>query len=363
VLAHLSRWLGVEGLDAADLAPQVVDRFLRARRLAGYRRWLTVGSLRPLLGYLRRVGAVPAVEPPVPGSPVERLVADYRGWLLVESRLARTTVRGYGDVARRFLSKDVAGVDVDLGRLAPQDVTTFVVGEASRYGTGSMKAITTALRSLLRFLFVTGVLSRDLRASVPAVAGWPMTTLPKGVDGSIVAALLRSCDRTTVVGLRDFAVLTLLTRLGLRAGEVAALRLDDVDWRAGELTVRGKGHRVDKMPLPDDVGAALVDYLQHGRPRSSCRELFLRTCGPDAPMSVRSAVMVPRCASVRAGVTVVAAHRLRHTVASDLLRQGASMPEIAQLLRHRSESTTAIYAKVDRAALDLVARPWPGAQR
>jgi integrase len=158
--------------------------------------------------------------------------------------------------------------------------------------------------------------------------------------------------------------LTLLVRLGLRAGEVAALRVDDVDWRAGALVIRGKGNRVDRLPLPVDVGEALVDYLRHGRPESASRALFLRACGPGGAMTGRSVVMVPRAASRRAGLpVVVGAHRLRHTAATEMLRRGASLQEVALVLRHRSEDTTAIYAKVDRAALDLVVRPWPGAER
>jgi site-specific recombinase XerD len=184
------------------------------------------------------------------------------------------------------------------------------------------------------------------------------------VDAATVAALLGSCDRCTAVGRRDFAVLTLMVRLGLRAGEVASLRLDDVDWKAAELVVRGKGGRLDRLPLPADVGEAVADYLCHGRRRSACRALFLRTCAPEGGMSAGSVVMVPRSASHRADLpVVVGAHRLRHTAATGMLRAGASLSEVAEVLRHRSESTTAIYAKVDRAALDLLVRPWPETQR
>jgi integrase/recombinase XerD len=363
VLAHLSRWLADEGLGAAELTPPVVEAFLRARRGAGYGRWLTARSLRPLLEYLRRVGAIPPAEPRIAEAPVERLVEAYRGYLVGERRLAATTVRSHGEVARRFLSTLAAGGELDFDRLGPAQVTGFVVGESPRYSTGSMKVLTTALRSLLRFLVVIDVVDKDLSAAVPAIASWRMTAFPRGVDACVVTALLGSCDRTTPVGVRDFAVLTLLVRLGLRAAEVAALRLEDVDWRAGELVVRGKGNRVDRLPLPHDVGAALVDYLRGGRPRSAGRVLFLRGCAPEGGMSARSVAMVPRSASLRAGVPIVGAHRLRHTAATGMLRRGASLPEVAQVLRHHSESTTATYAKVDRAALDLVVRPWPGARR
>lgn len=363
VLAHLSRWLVAERLEPCELTPPVVDRFVLMRRRAGCRRWLSPGSLRPLLDYLRAVGAAPAWRPPVADGPVEKLLGAYRRWLLVERRLAPATVRINEDVARRFLSRRVTGDVLDLDSLASADVTAFVLCEARLRSVGSMKAMLSPLRSLLRFLFVVGIVSRDLTAAVPGVASPRLAALPQGLDAATVAALLESCDRHITVGRRDFAILTVMVRLGLRAGEVAAMRLDDVDWRAGELVVRGKGNRLDRLPLPADVGEAVVDYLRYGRGRSSCRALFLRACAPDGGMSAGSVTMVPRSASRRAGVPVVGAHRLRHTAATQMLRLGGSLPEIAQVLRHRSESTTALYAKLDRAALDLAVRPWPGAGR
>jgi len=226
-----------------------------------------------------------------------------------------------------------------------------------------MKALLSPLRSLLRFLFVAGIAPRNLAAAVPGIANPQLAALPKGVDAATVAALLGSCDRGTAVGRRDFVIMTVMVRLGLRAGEVVALGLDDIDWRAGELVVRGKGNRLDRLSLPADVGAAVVDYLCHGRPLSPCRAVFLRAVGPYGAMTGRSVVMVPRSASRRVGLPIiVGAHRLRHTAASEMLRGGGSLAEIAQVLRHHSESTTAIYAKLDRAALGLLVRPWPGAR-
>ena len=181
------------------------------------------------------------------------------------------------------------------------------------------------------------------------------------------AGACRSCQLAAraarAVGRRDFAILVLLVRLGLRAGEVAALRLDDIDWRAGTVVVRGKGGRIDQLPLPFEAGEAVADYLRHGRQASRCRAVFLRNCAPEGAMTGHCVTMVPRSASRRAGLPVVGAHQLRHTVATQMLRQGASLPQVAEVLRHRSEDTTAIYAKVNRAALGLVVRPWPGAQR
>ena len=362
VLVHLSRWLAAERLQPSELTSSVVERFLGARRRAGYRRWRSARSLRPLLAYLGEVAGVPAWRPDVAESLVDRLLDSYGRYLRVERRLAPSTVRSHEDVARRFLSRHAVGDRLDLDGLTAAEVTAFVLAQARLRSVGSMKALLSPLRSLLRFLFVAGMTPRDLTAAVPGIANPRLGALPKALDAATVAALLGSCDRATAVGRRDFAILTMLARLGLRAGEVAALRLDDIDWRAGELLVRGKGNRLDRLPLPADVGEAVVDYLRHGRPPSSCRAVFLRAVGPDAAMTGHSVVMVPRSASRRAGLPViVGAHRLRHTAASDMLRRGGSLAEIAQVLRHHSESTTAIYAKLDRAALGLLVRPWPGA--
>jgi site-specific recombinase XerD len=187
-----------------------------------------------------------------------------------------------------------------------------------------------------------------------------MSSLPRALETEQVAALLAGCDRSTVMGRRDFAILTLLARLGLRGHEVAALRLDDVDWRAGELVVRGKARRLERLPLPRDVGQPLADYLRHGRPRCMCRSLFLRARAPQEPLSAAGVRSVVHHACDRAGLPRVGAHRLRHGVATQMLRAGAPLAEVAQVLRHADQATTVIYAKVDRVALATLARPWPG---
>jgi len=359
VLAHLSRWLEREGLTPAQFAGTRVDGFVQARQNAGYRRWLSRRSLRVMLGFLREVGTVPSERVEQIDCPVEGLLDEYRLYLQRERRLAESTIGLHGDVARRFLRALVVDGRLRLDQLGPEAVTGFVLAESRRYSVGSMKAITTGLRSLLRFLFAAGDLDRDLSPVVPSVAGWRLSGLPVGAEDDAVAALLACCDRTTPLGRRDFAVLLLMARLGLRAVEVARLRLEDVDWRGGELVVRGKGGRVDRMPLPADVGAALADYLRYGRRPSMFREFFLRTIGPDAAMARNSIVMVPRRVSQRAGVPVVGAHQLRHRAACRVLAGGGSLAEVAELLRHNDLATTAIYARVDLDALDAVVRPWP----
>lgn len=218
------------------------------------------------------------------------------------------------------------------------------------------------LRALLRFLHVQGLIAEPLAAAVPSVAR-RREDLPRGLAPSQVRLLLESCDRLTSAGRRDYAILVLLSRLGLRCGEVAALELGDVDWRAGELVIRGKGCRIDRLPLPGDVGEALVDYLRHGRPRGFGRTVFVTVCAPVTAVSRATINDLMGRACKRAGMTRVGAHRLRHTVASELLSHGAGLAEIGQVLRHRDLGTTAVYAKVDRAALSRLALPWPGSER
>lgn len=362
VMACLSRWLDAEGLTPPELTADQLERFAAARREAGYRRWRTVRSLRLLLRHLRGKGLVPDQQPPDADDPAGRILEGFACYLRTERQLAECTVSLRVHLARPFLA-GLAGPDgtVRLDHVSPATVAAFVTGQSRVYAAGSMKPVTVALRSLLRYLFVTGLTGRDLSPSVPSVAGWRLSGLPRGAGDGDLAAMLAGCDRSAVTGARDFAVLMLMSRLGLRACEVARLRLDDLDWRAGELAVRGKGGRADRLPLPADVGAAVAGYLRLRRPSSAFREVFLRAFGPDAPMSRTAAVKVPRRAAARAGLPAVGAHRLRHRAATLVVNNGGSLAEAAQLLRHGSETVTAIYAKVDRTALSAVTCPWPEA--
>ena len=360
VLACLSRWLGCTGMVPQRLGAAELEEFVRHRRAVGYRRWLSVRSLREMLAYLRHVGVIPPEQAPEVDDPVAVLVERYGGWLRRERRLGERTISGRVRIADRFLRTLVTDqLRVEL--LGPQSVVDFVLDASRRCAVDSMKVLTVSLRSLLRYLFAAGVVDRDLSTAVPSVAGWRLSTLPPVPGGDVLPPLLAACDRSTPLGLRDFAVLLLMGRLGLRAVEVAVLRLEDLDWRGGEVVVHGKGGRIDRLPLPADVGAAVVDYLSCGRRPSTLRQVFLRTIGPDEAMSRQSVVMVPRCASRRAGIPTVAAHQLRRRAACRVLADGGNLTEVAQLLRHEAEATAAIYAKVDLAALAVAARPWPQA--
>lgn len=330
------------------------------RRAAGYVNYLTPRALVALLEYLRDVGVVPPAGDPVL-SEVEQLLGRYHAWLRSERGLAAVTARNYADMVRPFVASRLnAAGELDLRSLAAGDVLAFVLVQCPHRRPGSAKLLVTALRSLLGYLHVEGVIARPLAPVVPSVAGWRLAGLPRGLEAEQVTALLASCDLGTAVGVRDFAILKLLVRLGMRRGEVAALTLEDIDWRAGEVVVRGKGSRRERLPLPVDVGDALADYLRRARPVSAeGRAVFVRVRAPHRALTPAGVSQVVIAAGDRAGLGHVNAHRLRHTTATELLRSGASLVEIGQLLRHRSQQTTAIYAKVDRERLRALARPWP----
>jgi integrase/recombinase XerD len=360
LMAHLSRWLAREGVEAAGLTPAVIEAYFAERRAAGYAGHVTARALRPLAGYLRRLGVISPPAAAVAASAVERLLARYREYLLVERGLAGTTAELNVRMVRRFLAGRVQEADagVDLGYLTAGEAAALVVAQ-SRQRPKPVKRMVTALRSLSGFLHAEGLISQPL--AVPSPAGWTQAGLPRALDGDQVAALLACCDPLTRTGRRDLAILTLLARLGLRAGEVAALRLDDIDWRRGEITVRGKGNRHDRLPLPADVGQRIVAYLHDGRPQAAPgRTVFVRAQAPYRPLTSNAVTTVVACAGRRAGLGLIGAHRLRHSAATAMLRSGGSLSEIGQTLRHARPLTTAIYAKVDVGALRQLARPWPG---
>ncbi len=363
VMAHLSRWLRARRTDPQHLTPPRVDQFLRARRRAGYTAWLSVRGLRTLLGYLRRLGVVPEPPPSVARTALGCLLERFGNYLLHERGLSTGTVHSRQLVARRFLAGYAHPDRVELERLTAADVSQFVLRESRTCSVGHAKGLVTALRSLLGFLFLEGRTATPLAAAAPAVAGWRVAGLPRALEPGHVARLLRGCDRRTAVGRRDYAILILLVRLGLRAGEVTGLQLDDIDWRRGEMIIHGKGQQQERLPLPNDVGEALAGYLRHGRPRVASRRVFLRSRAPQGALSRNGVTAVVHRASDRAGLHRIGAHRLRHTAATQMLQHGASLPEVAQVLRHRSLLTTAIYAKVDRRALRALAQPWPGGER
>jgi integrase/recombinase XerD len=298
------------------------------------------------------------VHPVAPSTAaLEVLVEDYRHWLVTERSLAANTVSYYVAGARLFLSEFD---ERDLRSLTLGEVTGFVVRHCPRLSVGNAKNLATSLRSLLGYLYLRGLTERQLASGVPAPSGPHGGNLPRWLAAADLAALVADGSDTARQGLRDHAIVVMLARLGLRAAEVAALSLDDLDWRAGEIIVRGKGACVERLPLPVDVGEVLVGYLQHGRPLTSCRALFVGANRPWMGLSASRIGGVVHRACVRAGVAPVGAHRLRHSAATAMLRAGASLEEVGQVLRQRSTQVTALYAKVDFVALRILAMPWPG---
>lgn len=362
LLAQLSRWLDAEGLDAAGLTELEAARFIAARRARVERLFRSRRALEPAIGYLRALAVVPAPAG-AELAPGEALLSRYRRYLLVERALGLGTARVYLDAVRPFLAGLEGPERVELERVTAAEVSAFVLREAVRRPGTSIRSVATALRSLLVFLHVEGLIERSLTGAVPGVGAWRAAGLPRPLERGQLRRLLASCDRRTAGGRRDFAMLLLMGRLGLRCGEVAGLMLEDIDWRAGELIVYGKGRRDDRLPLPVDVGAAVAGYLQRGRPASALdRAVFVRTLAPHRRLTASGVSRAVDHAGQRAGLGRLGAHRLRHTAATELLRAGASLPEVGQVLRHRRAFSTAIYAKVDEDALRRLARRWPGAQ-
>jgi integrase/recombinase XerD len=359
LMAHASRWLDGDGLGVDELTPARVEEFLAHRRAEGYTLWLSAKAMVPMLGHLRGVGVVPTPAPAAPATEAEELQEPYRAYLVEERGLAAGTVASYLHVAKLFLSARAVDGALHLQRLSAADVTEFVLAECASRSVGSAKCVVCGLRSLLRYLYVTGLTEVALDAAVPKVAGWRLAGLPVTCGRAEVARLLASCDRRNTFGRRDYAVLILLARLGLRAGEVAALELSDIDWRAGELVVRGKGRREERLPLPTEV--ALAGWLRRGRSRCESATVFTRVRAPHRRLTSAAVSAIVRAACGRAGLPELNAHRLRHTAATEMLRAGASLGEVGQVLRHASVLTTAIYAKVDRDRLRTLALPWPGA--
>jgi site-specific recombinase XerD len=359
---QLGRWMESEDVKFSQLDSATAESFLGALRARGVRRVPGRRGLRPLLDYLDSEGAV-AVEP-VPDSLVEQLVAEYRTWLVVDRGLAAATVLRYEKLARRFLGQQPAAEgDRVVADLTAADVVGFLLREGERVSVGAVKGRVTELRSLLRFLHLKGFTSTALGAAVPPVAGWHDTGIPVGLSAAEVQRLLDGCDRSSRTGIRDFAILMLVARLGLRSAEVAGLELGGLDWRAGEIAVAGKARRRDRLPLPHEVGQALAAYLREVRPVTPTRAVFLTLKAPIRPIRPDLVSDITRRACQRTGLPEVGAHRLRHALATEMLRRGAKLVEISQVLRHRDLATTAVYAKVDFEALRCIALPWPGGQR
>jgi site-specific recombinase XerD len=363
LLGSFNRWLDRKGFTCEDVGPATIEQFLRGRAQTGNLRKGDSAALFRLLTMLRPDGCGVTAPPP---TPVEGALGQFQQYLRQERSLSEATVINYTPVARSFLSERFPQGAVDCQRITTSDITAFVQRQATLVTSKRAPLVVTALRSFLRYLFCRGIVAVDLAACVPTIATWSLSKVPRFLAGEQIQKILGSCDKETALGKRDYALLLLLARLGLRAGEVVALTLDDLDWEAGLVTVRGKGKRVAQMPLPSEVGAALADYLSTGRPECSSRRVFIRGKAPLTGFanSVAICSLVDR-ALERAEVESEyrGSHVFRHSLATGMLNQGASLDEIGDLLRHRRPDTTRIYAKVDLVSLRSIALPWPGGSR
>ena len=351
--------VGRTGVGRGGVHAGAGEAFCAARRREGYRGLRTACALQPLEEFLQRQGVLLRSPAGKPASEEERLLARYRDYLVHERGLVDRVVVARVQAAGLFLA---AHPGLLRGRPAVDagQVSAFCARELPGRGRSAAKNLAAALRSFLRFLHVEGLVEAPLAQAVPAVAARKGTGLPRGISRVTLTRLLASCDRRTRGGPRDYAILLLLARLGLRSGEVARLALEDFDWRAGNVLVHGKGGRDEWLPLPADVGAAVAGYLRRGRPRSESRAVFLRAIAPAVGLTPHAMSWVVYAACDRAGLPRIGAHRLRHTAATEMLRAGASLTEVGQVLRHGAVGTTAIYAKVDYVALRSLDVSWPG---
>jgi site-specific recombinase XerD len=363
-LADLSAWLEACQLPLDRLDEGQIDQFQVTYRQQVTERRNDAPTAFQILRYRRNLGSIPTLPQNLDRTALGDLMRDYERFLSSERGLAPATLINYLPFVRRFLIERFGNDAWRLDELHPIDIHRFIRRHVLTGSRGRAKLLVTALRSFLHFLHQRGAIGTDLAVAVPGVANWRLSHLPKSLSPDQVERLLTRCDRSTLAGQRDYAILLLLARLGLRGGEVVAMTLDDLDWECGEIVVRGKGQRLTRLPLPADVGAALVDYLRYVRPSCSTRRVFVRLSAPLRGLVGPAAICdVVRRALKRAGLDpeFKGAHLLRHSLATNLLRQGASLVEIGQLLRHSQPTTTQIYAKVDIAALRAIALPWPGA--
>lgn len=363
LLADLDAWMKCEGLIVEKLCESVLERFLEhhMRKRTSRRRPKRL-ALQRLLTMLRATGAVEAQRPPS-RTPAEHCIHGFAHYLKQDRGYADTTVTGYCLAARRLLDRMYGVGPVSVATLSAEQVLTFIRYHVEEYGRSSSQYAVTGLKSFMRFLRHRGEIAADLAGVIPPVASWTLSSLPRRLPRGAVDRVLAGQEHATEAGRRDYAILLVLARLGLRSCEVAALRLEDLDWETSRINVRSrKAGRTVALPLPADVGRAIAGYLEAGRPHCVCREVFVRNQAPICGMSRISVGHVARRAFLRSGITGVSlgAHTFRHTLASDLLRRGASLDEIGRILRHKDASTTAIYAKVDMSALRTLAMRWPG---
>jgi len=364
-VAKLSRWLDQQQLGVNDLKLELFDHFIKYRGTTDPIRRGDLATLKLLLRHLSGEGIIQISTIRIDENPFHQIEDGFAQYLSHERGLSPETLASYIPLVRCFLSDRFKTGKIRVKKLCPKDITIFILRYAQIVKRSTAKLMVTSLRSFLRYLRLRGQIDTDLAAMVPTVSNWRLTGLPKSLEPQQIERLLKSCDQNTKVGQRDYTILLLLARLGLRAGEMVAMTLDDINWDVGELIIRGKGSRKDRLPIPRDVGEALAAYLQYGRPACPTRCVFIRARAPYQGFSSSVAICnIVQRALLRAKINTYhkGAHLLRHSLATHMLRKGASLAEIGEILRHQLPNTTEIYTKIDIVSLRLLAQPWLGGE-
>jgi site-specific recombinase XerD len=363
---HVGRWADRRGMALSALDDTLLVRFRRHLsrcRCLQHNKGVfgdAIAGVEQFLAYLR---VQQVIAPPTLAAPTCAFAAiseHFATWMLRHRGVVSSTVRRYQLVLRPFL----AALGDDPAKYNVEGIRRFVVEHLGKCGRGQAQSVVTAIRAFLRFLVAEGRVPSGLEHGVPTMPRWRLSALPRYLEAPEIERVVTNCDVSKGHGLRDHAILLLLARLGLRAGDIVGMTLGDIDWQRGTLRVRGKGRREVMLPLPQDVGDAVLAYLQRGRPKSTSDRMFLTVYAPTRPFASSAAVSdIVRFALKRAGIQNPpsrGAHLLRHSAATAMLRAGGSLDTIAMVLRHQSPDTTAYYAKVDLAMLHQVAQPWPG---
>ena len=356
---HVGSWAKRVHLTLAQLTEAALEKFRRhlSTCQCEYRFGVSIAGARLFLAQLRKLGVVTALpnQPDMPSEP--RLLQSFRQWMLQHRGVTQTTL----DVYERILMTLLDALGDDPAKFTVHSLREFVLERANRFGRHHAKLVVTSVRMLVRYLITQRLCDARLEGAIPTVAEWRLAALPRYLPAYDIERIIAACDASTRNGIRDRAILLLLSRLGLRAGDVAGLRFSDIDWREANLRVVGKGRRESRLPLPQEVGDAILAYLEQARPPLDDDHLFVRVIAPRGPLKRRSISNLVDRAIRRAGVTATShgAHLLRHSAATEILRQGGSLDVIACILRHRSVETTAHYAKVDVSTLKTIAEPWP----
>jgi len=362
-ISELGQWLQKRNLAIEELNESCINKFIRHRKKRNHLHRGDQFTFKQFIVFLRDKGVLSAVTPKIKDSEIQRIENNFTQYLQQERGLSQATLDNYLPTVRRFLTERFRSKKIIFDKLCPQDISRFILRYAHTMSPGRAQLMTSALRSFFRFLHVRGEIDIDLAAAVPTVARWRFSGIPKFLKPEQVKRVLQGCDKNTATGQRNYAILLLLARLGLRAGEIVHLELDDIFWEVSELIVRGKSNREERLPLPHDVGQAIATYLRNSRPHCSSRKAFIRMIAPHQGFSSSVAVCnIVQRSLEHAGINIgfKGAHLFRHTLAANMLRGGASIAEIGEILRHQLPNTTEIYTKVDLKALHTIALPWPG---